>query len=142
MFWGELVSTITYILNKCSTKKLNNKVLEEAWSGRKPSVKHLNVFGSIGYKLIPNARRIKLDDKSEKLILLGYHSIGAYNLYDPITNKVHISRDVIVDENETWNWETAIEIRNVNSHIILIQIKAKHMMKIWKKLRMKLKVQT
>jgi len=100
MFCGEAVSTATYILNKCPTKKLKNKVPEEAWSGRKPSVKHLKVFGSICYKHIPDARRSKLDDKSEKMILLGYHSTGAYKLYDPINKKVHVSRDVIVDENE------------------------------------------
>jgi hypothetical protein len=55
--------------------------------------------------------------KMKKMILLGYHSTGAYKLYDPISKKVHISRDVIVDENETWKWETNTEIKNVNSHI-------------------------
>jgi hypothetical protein len=34
------------------------------------------------------------------MILIGYHPTGAYKLYDPVTNKVHISRDVIVNENE------------------------------------------
>jgi len=52
MFWGEAVNTSTYILNKCPTKKLKNKVPEEALSGRKPSVKHLKVFGSICCKHI------------------------------------------------------------------------------------------
>jgi len=117
MFWGEAFSTATYILNKCPTKKLKNKVPEEAWSGRKPSVKHLKVFGSICYKHIPDTKRSKLDDKSEKIILLGYHSTGAYKLYDPISKKVQVSRDVIVYENEAWKWETNTEIRNVNSHI-------------------------
>ncbi len=51
------------------------------------------------------------------MILLGYHSTGAYKLYDPISKKVHISRDVIVDENEAWKWEINTEIKNVNSHI-------------------------
>jgi hypothetical protein len=117
MFWGKAVNTTTYLFNKCPTKKLKNKVPEEAWSGRKPSVKHLKVFGSICYKYIPDANRSKLDDKSEKMILLGYHSTRAYKLYDPTTKKVRISRDVIVDENEAWNSETTTEIRNVNSHI-------------------------
>jgi len=27
--------------------------------------------------------------------------------------------DVIVDENEAWNWETTTKIRNVNSHIFI-----------------------
>jgi len=117
MFWGEAFNTATYILNKCPTKKLKNKVPEEAWSGRKLSVKHLKVFGSICYKHIPDTKRSKLDDKSEKIILLGYHSTGAYKLYDPISKKVQVSRDVIVYENEAWKWETNTEIRNVNSHI-------------------------
>jgi len=73
-FWGEAVITSTYFLNKCPTKKLKNKVPKGAWSGRKPSVKHLKAFGSIWYKHIPDAKRSKLDDKSEKMILLGYHS--------------------------------------------------------------------
>jgi len=51
------------------------------------------------------------------MILIGYHSIGAYKLYDPKVQKVQISRDVLVNENEAWNWETTTEIRNVNSHI-------------------------
>jgi len=41
-------------------------VPKEAWNGRKPSVKHLKVFGSICSEHIPDAKRSKLDDKSEK----------------------------------------------------------------------------
>jgi len=33
-FWGEVVKTATYILNRCPTKKLD-KVQEEIWMGRK-----------------------------------------------------------------------------------------------------------
>jgi len=38
-------------------------------------------------------------------------------LYDLNAQKVQISRDVIVNENEAWNWDNLSEIRNVNSHI-------------------------
>ncbi|MCH80809.1 copia-type polyprotein [Trifolium medium] len=103
-FWGEAVTTAAYILNKCPTKKLK-LVPEEAWYGRKSSVKHLRVFGSLCYKHVPDARRTKLEDKSEIMILIGYHPTGAYKLYNPVTQKVHFSRDVIVNENEKWKWE-------------------------------------
>lgn len=103
-FWGEAVTTAAYILNKCPTKKLE-KVPEEAWCGRKPSVQHLRVFGSLCYKHVPDVRRSKLEDKSEIMILIGYHPTGAYKLYDPTTQKVHISRDVIVNESESWKWQ-------------------------------------
>jgi len=108
-FWGEAVTIAAYILNKCPSKKLNLKVLEEAWCGRKPSVKHFKVFGSLCYKHVPDARRSKLEDKSEIMILIGYHPTGAYKLYNPVTQKVHISRDVIVNEIEKWKWESEPE---------------------------------
>ena len=115
-FWGEAVTTAAYILNKCPTKKLK-MVPEEAWCGRKPSVKHLRVFGSLCYKHVPDARRTKLEDKSEIMILIGYHPTGAYKLLDPMTNKVHISRDVIVNEAEQWKWEVETTYNSESSYI-------------------------
>ncbi|MCI08950.1 retrovirus-related pol polyprotein from transposon tnt 1-94, partial [Trifolium medium] len=103
--WGEAVSTATYILNKCPTKKLKNIVLDETWLDRKPLVSHLKVFGSSCYKHILDAKRKKLEDKSEPMILVGYHNIGAYKLMNPVTKKMSFSRDVVVMENEAWNWK-------------------------------------
>lgn len=77
---------------------------KEAWSGCRPSVKHFMIFGSICHRHIPDERKRKLDDKSEALILIGYHPTGAYKLYDPVQKKVLISRDVVVDESATWDW--------------------------------------
>lgn len=34
--WGEAAATAAYVLNRYSSKRLNGKVLEEAWSGIKP----------------------------------------------------------------------------------------------------------
>jgi hypothetical protein len=93
------------VLNRCPTKKLD-KVPEAIWSGTTPSVKHLRVFGSICYRHIPDQKRKKLDDKSETLILIGYHTAGAYKLYNPITKKVLASRDVTVNEKDHWDWQS------------------------------------
>jgi hypothetical protein len=105
-FWGEAVATACYILNRSPTKKLH-KVPEAIWSGHKPSVKHLRVFGCLCYKHIPDQRRKKLDDKSEVMILVGYHTAGAYKLYNPITKKLTTSRDVTFAEDKSWNWSTS-----------------------------------
>ncbi|KAG6436667.1 hypothetical protein SASPL_101569 [Salvia splendens] len=79
---------------------------EEAWSSFKPSVAHLRVFGCIAYAKIPEARRIKLDDKGEKCIFVGYGDrVMGYKLYNPLTKKVIISRDVVFEEDQTWSWE-------------------------------------
>ncbi|CAL9001225.1 unnamed protein product [Prunus brigantina] len=46
-FWAEAVNTSVYILNRCPTKVLLKKTPFEAYSGRKPRIKHLRK----GYKL-------------------------------------------------------------------------------------------
>lgn len=102
-FWGEAVNAATYVLNRCPSRRLKDVTLEEAWSRRKPSVRHLNIFDSLCYKHILNQKRKKLDDKSEALILVGYHPIDAYKFYDPISKNVPINRDVGVDEFSKWN---------------------------------------
>jgi len=104
-FWGEIVATTTYLLNRCPTKRLMQRVPEEYWTGRKPIVSHLKIFDSLCYKHIANARRNKLQDKSESMILVGYHDTGAYRLYNPSKKRIEVNRDVLVYENESWNWE-------------------------------------
>ncbi|MCH95745.1 retrovirus-related pol polyprotein from transposon tnt 1-94, partial [Trifolium medium] len=96
--WGEAVNTASYVLNRCPTKRLNDVTPKECWSGNKPNVSHLKVFGSIAYRPVPDQLRRKLDDKSELMVLVGYHSTGGYILYDPINKSIMISRDVIIDE--------------------------------------------
>uniref|UniRef100_A0A803Q910 Retroviral polymerase SH3-like domain-containing protein n=1 Tax=Cannabis sativa TaxID=3483 RepID=A0A803Q910_CANSA len=84
-----------------------SKTPKEAWSERKPRIAHLRVFGSISYIQVPNQKRTKLDDRSEKYIFIGYdlRSKG-YKLYNPITDKTITSRDVKFDEEDSWNWNT------------------------------------
>jgi len=43
-YWAEAVNCAVYIMNRCPTKVVMNKVLEEAWSGRKQGVTHMNFF--------------------------------------------------------------------------------------------------
>jgi transposase InsO family protein len=102
--WGEAVATAAYVLNRCPTKRLKEIVPLEKWTKEKQSVSHLKVFGSVCYKHVPEARRKKLDDRSKEMLLVGYHSTGAYKLYCPKTNKIEFSRDVIVKESEIWDW--------------------------------------
>jgi hypothetical protein len=52
------------------TKSLQVVTLEKAWSGHKPSVTHLRVFGYLAYAKILDARRTKFDDKKEKCIFV------------------------------------------------------------------------
>jgi len=53
-----------------SYKELQDKTLEEAWSGVKPSVQHLKVFGYLCLRHIPDQMRGKLDDKDQTMVLV------------------------------------------------------------------------
>lgn len=104
-FWAEAVDCAVYLLNRCPSKSLDNKTPQEAWNGMKPTVSHLRVFGSIAYVHVPSQRRSKLDDRSEKHVFVGYDKQSkGYKLYNPITGKVVVSRDVEFDEEEAWDW--------------------------------------
>ena len=48
-FWAEAVQCAIYIQNRCPHARLNGKTPQEVWSGQKPSVSHLKVFGSVAY---------------------------------------------------------------------------------------------
>ncbi|KAJ3691459.1 hypothetical protein LUZ61_020623 [Rhynchospora tenuis] len=109
-FWAEAVQCAVYLQNRCPTASLENMTPQEAWCSVKPVVSHLKVFGSVAYMHIPDQRRTKLDDKSKKLIFIGYDERSkAYKLIDPATNKTHISRDVQVNEEGIWCWNSMEE---------------------------------
>ncbi|KAL4589803.1 hypothetical protein LXL04_002713 [Taraxacum kok-saghyz] len=101
----EAIRHATYILNRVSTKALQNLTPYEAWSGRKPNIEHLREFGCTAYMKINTAGLKKLDDRSKAVIYLGSElGTKAYRMYDPETGKMHVSRDVKFDEGRKWFW--------------------------------------
>ena len=99
-FWGEAVHHTVYSLNRTlSTKR--GKTPFELWYKKKPDVSHLRGLGAIGYILIPDADRRKLDAKGRKCYMGGYSlSQKAYRMVDITTRETIISRDVIFDETD------------------------------------------
>jgi hypothetical protein len=72
---------------------------EEAFTGRKPDINHLCIFGCIAYCHIPAEKRTKLDPTTEKGILVGYSETSkAYRIYIPSTRKTVLRRDVKFEE--------------------------------------------
>ncbi|CAN0856784.1 Retrovirus-related Pol polyprotein from transposon TNT 1-94 [Linum grandiflorum] len=105
-FWAEAVNTAVYLLNRLPTRALKDQIPIEAWSGHKPTVKHLKVFGSMCYTHVPDQKRHKLEDKAERGIFVGYSSQSkGFRVYNIESQKVIITRDIKVDEDATWNWD-------------------------------------
>ena len=104
-FWPEAVNWSIHVLNRSPTFSVQNMTLEEAWSGRKPTVDNFKIFGCIAYAHVPDEKMKKLDDKGEKCVFLRVSEASkAYKLFNPLTKKIVTSRDVIFDEESTWNW--------------------------------------
>ena len=104
------MNTAVYLLNRCPTSSLEKKTPFEVFSGRKPGVKHLKVFGSVCYALIPSQLRHKLQETSNKCIFVGYGNCEkGYRLFNLKTQKINISRDVVFNEDTKWNWEEGVE---------------------------------
>ena len=105
-FWPETVNWSIHILNRSPTFVVQNMTPKQAWSGRKPVVNHFRIFGCIAYAHIPDQKRKKLDDKAEKCVFFGVSDASkAYKLFNPLTKKVVTSRDVVFDEENTWDWK-------------------------------------
>jgi hypothetical protein len=118
-YWVDAVSTVVYIMNKCPTKSVRNKVPQEAWTGTKHNVTHLKLFGCVAYTHVPDELRKKLYNKGHKCIFFGYsEDTKAYKLYDPIERKVIISRDVQYLENESWDGsiERIVKVIDATGH--------------------------
>nr|KAJ0222838.1 hypothetical protein LSAT_V11C200051890 [Lactuca sativa] len=104
--WGEAARHAVYVLNRVSTKALENTTPYECWTGRKPNFEHLRVFGCIAHAKVMKGHLKKLEDMSKKYVYLGTE-IGskAYRLLDPNTGKICVSKDVCFEEDKGWIWE-------------------------------------
>jgi len=80
------------VLNRCPTFAIRNRTPKKTWSGLKTSVDHFCIFGCVSHVYVPNNKRMKLDAKSFKCILLGVSEESkTYRLFDHLSNKIIIS---------------------------------------------------
>lgn len=103
--WGEATRHATYLINRVTTRALNGMTPYECLRGRKPNISHLRVFGCVCYARTETAGRRKLDDRSRVLVHLGTEpGSKSYRLYDPLSKRIIVSRDVTFDEEKEWCW--------------------------------------
>jgi hypothetical protein len=102
--WGEAAMTTIYVHNRSRHCILKDMTLEEAFSGKKPNVEHLRIFGCPIYFHIPKDKGNKLEPSRNKGIFVGYsESSKAYRIYIPEQHKIEVSRDVTFNENMDFN---------------------------------------
>ena len=66
-FWAEALSTYVYLKNQSPTKALDRITPYEAWSGIKPDVSILRIFGCSAYPHVPKIERKNWTSKQENV---------------------------------------------------------------------------
>ena len=120
-FWAEALSTAVYLRNRSPTKSVEAMTPSEAWTGEKPNVHHLRIFGCAAYAHVAKDKQRKLDPKARKCIFLGYgNETKGYRLYNPRRERVFYSRDVVFNE-QTHGIEEENQCAPEQRHVVTIQ---------------------
>lgn len=92
ILWGEAILTVNYVIKSGPTTVFDKITPAEIWFGKRPNVSNLKIFGSIAYSYVPKKKRLKLDNKAEKCVMIGYSTNG-YHLWNLERNKLILARD-------------------------------------------------
>ncbi|PSD62998.1 hypothetical protein C7G80_19275, partial [Acinetobacter nosocomialis] len=94
-YWGEAVVTATFLRNRCPTRStIHDKSPHQVWTGKKPLLANLKVFGCHAYVTVPKEKRTKFDARSVRCRFLGYSEHEkAYRFEEMKSGRVLVNRD-------------------------------------------------
>ncbi len=94
-FWSFAIKYSVYIRNRLLSSKNKNKTPVELWTGIKPTLHFIRVFGCDAYIHVRDDLRKKMDSKATKGIFLGCDENRRTSiLYEIDSGKIILSRDV------------------------------------------------
>ncbi len=100
-YWAEALKTVNYCKNISPTIAVQGRTPFEVWTGEKPDLEHLRVFGCRAFAHVCKEKRKKWDEKAEELMFVGYCSNSkGYRLINTTTHKITNSRNVHFIEHE------------------------------------------
>jgi len=95
-FWGELVTTAGYLINRSPSTPLKFKIPEEVWMRKPANYSNLRVIRCLTYAHI---KQDKLDPRALRRVMVGYPSgVKGYKLWSLDNHKFLVSKDVKFDE--------------------------------------------
>jgi len=118
-YWAFAVSVAVYLKNCTPTQSVVGRMSYEPWHGcgRKPSLKHLRVFGCLAFVHIPKEIRKKLDYKPTPGIFVGYSISSKQNFVsDPLAKTLQRSRDVVFRQGKRDTAPNAADEAILNEH--------------------------
>ena len=108
-------------MKRFPTAAVHDLTPQEQYTGKKPDLSHMKVFGCIAYVHVPNELQTKLDPKAKKCVFIGYSlEQKGYKCYNPSTRDVNVSRDVVFDEMASWYLEVKDKSgTDVNENVVI-----------------------
>nr|GEU64451.1 hypothetical protein [Tanacetum cinerariifolium] len=105
-FWAEAIATTCYTQNRSITIPTHEKTVYHIINDRKPSIKHLHIFGCICYLTKDGKNLDKMKEKGDPCIPVGYSTQSkGYRVYNKrtrlIVESIHIRFDEIKEMSET-----------------------------------------
>ena len=82
-FWGKALKTVTYILNRVPSEAVN-KTPYELWTNKRPSIKHLHIWGCLAEVQPYRPHERNLDSRTISYYFVGYaERTRGYKFYNP-----------------------------------------------------------
>ncbi len=100
---NEQIKTVVYLKNWSSAIK--NITFYKLGNYTRPDFSYLKVIGFRGWVQIPNGKRVKLDIFFNQRIIIGYEYTNQYSVYNLRNEKIHITRDLFMDEQHLYHQE-------------------------------------
>ncbi|GJW16089.1 retrovirus-related pol polyprotein from transposon TNT 1-94 [Tanacetum coccineum] len=105
-FWAEAIATACYTQNRSIIIPTHEKMAYHIINDRKPSIKHLHIFGCTCYLTRDGENLDKMKEKGDLCILVGYSTQSkGYRIYNKrtrlIVESIHLRFDEIKEMSET-----------------------------------------
>ncbi|GKD69208.1 putative ribonuclease H-like domain-containing protein [Tanacetum coccineum] len=105
-FWAEAIATVCYTQNRSIIIPTHEKMAYHIINDRKPSIKHLHIFGCTCYLTRDGENLYKTKEKRDPCILVGYSTQSkGYCVYNKrtrlIVESIHLRFDEIKEMSET-----------------------------------------
>lgn len=133
--WGEIVMTVSYLLNISPSATLDMNTPYKLWHEETPgshsnNTNFLRAIGCAAYPLLKTDKLTKLSPKSKQCVLVGYElGARAYRLWEPESKKIIVSRNVIFHEKVFPLLSKTITLNTTNfeiDDILMIPVCPKH----------------
>ena len=95
-YWTHAVDTATYCINRTPSRVLDSKSPLEAWTGEKPDLSNMRIFGSLAF-IKDRHKQNKLTPKASLGVFVGY-SMNSPGYHIRICENLRTTIDVDFDE--------------------------------------------